>query len=74
MADLCCNGEAEPALTGVLAQDPEAFVEDGGWNFLDQEGGSDAEGEEDESEGDGPCSAPVLRPTPECMAVDYRSA
>ena len=34
-------------------QDPEGFVEDGGWSFLDQEGGSDAEGEEDESEGDG---------------------
>ena len=37
-------------------QDPEGFVEDGGWSFLDQEGGSDAEGEEDESEGDGACA------------------
>ena len=50
-------------------QDPEGFVEDGGWSFLDQEGGSDAEGEEDESEGDGArglvsvnVSVSVLRP------------
>ena len=40
-------------------QDPEGFVEDGGWSFLDQEGGSDAEGEEDESEGDGARMPPL---------------
>jgi len=38
-------------------------VEDGGWNFLDQEGGSDAEGDEDESEGDG-AHAPPPPPRP----------
>ena len=33
-------------------------MEDGGWSFLDQEGGSDAEGEDDESEGDGARALP----------------
>ena len=35
-----------PAL--LLVQDPDAFIADGGWNFLDQEGGSDEEEDEEE--------------------------
>ncbi len=36
------------------AQDPEGFVENGGWDFLDAEGGDDDE-EGDESEEEGAC-------------------
>ena len=31
-------------------QDPEAFIADGGWNFLDQDGGSDDGAEDDDEE------------------------
>jgi nucleosome binding factor SPN SPT16 subunit len=40
------------------AQDPEQFIEDGGWNFLDQEGGDD-EGEDDDEEEDDQEFAPA---------------
>ncbi len=42
---------------GVLSihsvmQDPDGFIDNGGWNFLDAEGdGSDEDGEESEEEG-----------------------
>ena len=32
-------------------QDPEDFIENGGWSFLDQEGGSDEEEDEEEEGG-----------------------
>ena len=35
------------------AQDPEGFVEDGGWNFLDAEGADDEDGEGEDSEEEG---------------------
>ena len=31
-------------------QDPEAFIADGGWNFLDQDGGSDDGADDDDEE------------------------
>ena len=35
------------------AQDPDGFIDNGGWNFLDAEGdGSDEEGDEEEEEGE----------------------
>ena len=34
-------------------QDPDGFIDNGGWNFLDAEGdGSDEDGEESEEEGE----------------------
>lgn len=35
-----------------VVQDPEQFIADGGWNFLDADGGDDEEGEEDEEDED----------------------
>ena len=41
-------------------QDPDGFIDNGGWNFLDAEGdGSDEDGEESEEEGES-CPAPLL--------------
>ena len=34
-------------------QDPDGFVENGGWNFLDAEGGDDEDGEGEDSEEEG---------------------
>ena len=35
------------------SQDPDGFIDNGGWNFLDAEGdGSDEDGEESEEEGE----------------------
>ena len=45
-------------------------MEDGGWSFLDQEGGSDAEGEEDESEGDG-ARMRVVYLCIQCLGLDF---
>ncbi len=34
-------------------QDPDGFIDNGGWNFLDAEGdGSDEEGDDEEEEGE----------------------
>eukprot|EP00884_Botryococcus_braunii_P008699 jgi/Botrbrau1/17830/Bobra.0127s0074.1 len=41
----------KPILKSIM-EDPEQFIADGGWNFLDAEGGEDDEGEEDEEEED----------------------
>ncbi len=35
----------KPILKNIL-EDPEGFIGDGGWDFLDAEGGSASEGEE----------------------------
>ena len=35
----------KPILKNIL-DDPEGFIADGGWDFLDAEGGSASEGEE----------------------------
>ena len=35
----------KPILKNIL-DDPDGFIADGGWNFLDAEGGSASEGEE----------------------------
>ena len=43
--------------THDMAQDPDGFIDNGGWNFLDAEGdGSDEDGEDEEEEGES-CSA-----------------
>ena len=37
----------------VAVQDPDGFIDNGGWNFLDAEGdGSDEEGDDEEEEGE----------------------
>ena len=35
----------KPILASII-KNPEEFIEDGGWDFLDAEGGSDAEGDD----------------------------
>ena len=41
----------KPILKNII-EDPDAFFENGGWSFLDQEGGSDEEDAEEEDEAD----------------------
>ena len=49
MATPCsAHGRRRPANPRFVWQDPEGFVEDGGWDFLNQE--ADGSGEEDEEE------------------------
>ena len=46
--------------TAGHVQDPDGFIDNGGWNFLDAEGdGSDEDGEESEEEGES-CPASLL--------------
>ena len=55
----CCHcvGAARELCPGLTylrcSQDPDGFIDNGGWNFLDAEGdGSDEDGEESEEEGE----------------------
>lgn len=51
----CCHSSVGSHMTQVLcaAQDPDGFIDNGGWNFLDAEGdGSDEEGDDEEEEGE----------------------
>ena len=41
----------KPILKNII-EDPDAFFENGGWSFLDQEGGSEDEDAEEEDEAD----------------------
>ncbi len=41
----------KPILKSIV-EDPDAFFENGGWSFLDQEGGSEDEDAEEEDEAD----------------------
>lgn len=51
----------QPARSPVFVQDPEGFIEDGGWSFLDAEQ-SDSEDEDGEEESD-------FAPRSVCMMV-----
>ena len=45
--------QVQTFMHGVTMQDPDGFIEHGGWNFLDAEGdGSDEEGDDEEEEGE----------------------
>ncbi len=50
----------KPILKNIV-EDPDAFFENGGWSFLDQEGGTDDEDVEDEDEAD-----PEFQVSPQC--------
>ena len=56
----------KPILKNII-EDPDAFFDNGGWSFLDQEGGSDEEDAEEEDEADPEfqvptCSSPSHSP------------
>ena len=80
---LLCSGKAalvgrgpilagRPTFRGICGAGPEDFIANGGWSFLDQEGGSDEEDEEEleasswhflpfcSSHSTGPCELLVL--------------
>ena len=48
-------------MTWQCVQDPDGFIDNGGWNFLDAEGdGSDEDGDDEEEEGEPSSTAACL--------------